>query len=265
MKKKPRPTITTDSQHQKRVGATLRTMQVLEHFAGNPHPMSAAELTRATDQNPSTAFNILRTLVSEGYLQHLAGSKLYMRGPALYRLARKFADAPHIPQAAAPLLQELASKYDVSVSLWRRDSVHHMMLLMLAEGSGAIRLHMTMGIKVPLLQGSMGRIMALEAGLPDEERHRLFSALPLARPISYRTFLGQARLAREQGWSQDDGNWHEAVASLSAPVRIADAPVEYLCTVAMFRQQHAGTARLALASDLLNLASRVAPLINPAY
>ncbi len=119
---------------------------------------------------------------------------------------------------------------------------------------------MTVGTKVPLLQGSMGRIMALEAGLPDKERKRLFEALPLSRPMSYRAFLAQARLAQERGWSFDDGNWHRAVTSLSAPVRIAEAPVEFLCTVAMFRHQHEEQEVKALALDLRTLADRVAHL-----
>ncbi len=246
------------------VGGTLKTMQVLEYFATETRPVSATEVARANGLNPSTAFNILRTLVQQGYLQHPPSTKRYARGPALYRLAHRLAESPHLPEDARPWLQALASRYDVSVSLWRRASVHGMTLLMLAEGSGAIRLHMTLGVRVPLLQGSMGRIMATEAGLPDKERRRMFEALPLSRPVSYRTFLSQARLARQRGWSFDDGHWHRSVTSMSAPVRTEGRPVEYLCTVAMFRHQHQAAALQALASELRQLAAKIAPLVAPA-
>jgi DNA-binding IclR family transcriptional regulator len=241
----------------KLVGGTVKTLQTLEYVVQKHGPVTAAEVARATRQNPSTCFNITRTLVQQGYLQPVPGTTLYILGPALHAMVRKVSEKPDMEDMARPLMQEVANRYEVMVTLWKRTADAGMTLLVVTQSDSAIRIQMTVGVKRPLLQGGMGRVMVTELNLSDTERRELFSAAPQHRPIAYSTFMAQARLARRRGWSIDDGNWHTSVTSVCVPVRVDKLPVELVCSASMFRQQHKDEALERLVGDLQEVAAKI--------
>jgi DNA-binding IclR family transcriptional regulator len=241
------------------VGGALRTMALLEFIAGTQRPVSATEIARGTGMNPSTAFNLARTLMDEGYLQLAAGTRQYLAGPSLHALTRKVAEQQGDKELARLPMQALANRFEVVVSLWRRVSRYSMMMILTAENDAATRIQVATGVKMPLLHGSLGRIMAIEGGLADAERRQVFEVVNFERPLSYRTFMAQARLAKERGWSIDDGHVRTAVTSVSVPVATGAEALEYVCTATMFRHQHEADALEQLATELRLAAKKIAP------
>lgn len=242
------------------VAGALRTMAVLEFVCTARRSVSPTEIANATRMNPSTAFNLVRTLVGAGYLQLAAGTRRYTVGPALRALSRQVIEQPQPDDLARAPMQDLANRFGVAVSLWHRVSRYSMMLLVAAQSETATRIQVSVGVKIPVLHGSIGRVMANDAGLSVAERRQIFDVVNFERPPSYRTFLAQARTAATRGWSLDDGNVRRAVTSVSVPVRLRNkAELEYVCTSTMFRHQLEGGALDELARAMMALAGLLAP------
>lgn len=240
------------------VGGALRTVAILDFVAGSHHPVSATDIARATGLNPSTAFNITKTLVASGYLQTDPGSRRYTTGAALQALSRKVAQQAQPHELARLPMQGFANRFEVVVSLWRRISRYSISMLLAAENQAATRIQVAASVRLPLLHGSMGRLMAYGGGLSDAERKDVFAVVNFERPLSYRSFMQQAKKAAEVGWSIDDGHIRSAVTSVSVPVHTGTDTLEHVCTATMFRGQYKGEGLELLAAELRKVAQRVA-------
>ncbi|MGZ5400082.1 MAG: helix-turn-helix domain-containing protein, partial [Nocardioides sp.] len=64
------------------VPAATRTLRVLAFLARQPDPVPLERITRACDLPRSTAYHLLRTMVEEGFVVHLADEARYGLGPA---------------------------------------------------------------------------------------------------------------------------------------------------------------------------------------
>lgn len=239
------------------VGGTVRTLAVLEFIASSARPVSATEIARATDLNPSTAFNITRTLAAAGYVQTTPGGRLYMIGSALQALARTVSRQEQPRELARLPMQAVANQFEVTVSLWRRTSRYTMTMLAAAENQAATQILVRVGARVPLMHGSMGRLLARRADLSDEERREVFNVVNAERPLSYRTFMRQAAEAAQRGWSIDDGHIRTAVTSVSVPVETGSSELEYVCTATMFHGQYKGDALERFVEEFKRLALKL--------
>lgn len=249
----------------KPVGAALSTLKVLRFAIEGGEPFTATECARATALNPSTCFNLVQTMVAEGFLEPVSGSKRYVVGNALRALARRIAAQAPDFSAALPLMQALADRYKVSVTLWKRRSPTRMELLLLATSNTAVNIQMPLGQRLPLLVGGMGRVMALQGGLSEEERQAAFDEIRWHRPLTYTAFMTQARQARRQGWGLDDGYMHRSVTALAVPVLgiTPHEPTVYTCSVTMFRHQYADVVLHEMARALQAVAAHVSAALQP--
>lgn len=250
----------------KRVGSAVNTMKLIRYVVGRANGgATVTEIAKATGINPSTSFNIARTLSSEGYLQWLPETKRYAVGPALADLARELNAPVRDLASLRPLMQRIATDWQLTATLWHRCSQRSMQLLMVADSESAMSIQMPVGQRLPVLLGGMGRIMALQGGLTDEQRTELFSRIQWGRPITLRSFMNQARLAQKRGFGLDEGYTHRSVTAVAVPVAPQGATtVDYVCSATMFLNQHDEAGMDALVSALQALARSAARLLGPA-
>lgn len=246
----------------KPVGGTLNTLRILRYAIEHPEPRTATEISRSLGINPSTCFNIIQTLVGEEFLEAVPNSKRYTIGAALTSLAHRLTARTRDFSPALPAMQGIADRYHATVTLWARHSPTRMELLLVATSNTAVNIQMPIGQRLPLLVGGMGRIMALEGGLTDEQRSAMFAEVSWQRPLSLSTLMAQARQAQRQGWGIDDGYMNRSVTAIAVPVRIHDKtsaePVEYVCSATMFRHQYARVALEDIAIALQGAAEQLA-------
>lgn len=246
----------------KTVGATINTMRILQHLSRSEQPIGVSAMARATGIAASTCFNILRTLATEGYVRFLPDSKTYILGDALLTLASSAARRDYLT-AVQPAMERIARAFGVTVTIWRRLSLNRMILIASADSRSALRIQMNAGHRLPLLIGGMGRILALQAGLSDQERRAMFAQLRLHRPLDYDDFIAQAEHALERGWGHDDGYSNAGVTALSVPVRFDEQPVSLVCSATMFRGQHTPDELERIAAELVGLATDLRHLVPP--
>jgi len=247
----------------KSVGAAQSALRILQFAIERPDPWTTTEAARALALNPSTCFNIVRTLVGADFLEAAAESKRYTIGATLVGLAHRLTERSRDFSAVRAPMQAMADRYKVTVTLWRRYSPARMELLVVASCNTAVNIQMPVGQRLPLLVGGMGRVMALEAGLSDEERRAAFAQVHWQRPLTYTAFMAQAREARRVGWGVDDGYMNRSVTAVGVPVRtLGGDEVEYVCSATMFRHQYANVTLGDLGKALKPISTAVAKVLS---
>ncbi|EQA98593.1 DNA-binding IclR family transcriptional regulator [Sphingobium wenxiniae] len=243
------------------VGATINTMRILRHLSRLDRPVGVSFIARDTNIVPSTCFNILRTLVNEGYVRFLPDTKTYMIGDGVIGLANVGMAHHDYLAAVQPMMERIAHSYSVTVTIWRRVSYHRMILLASAENRSALRIQMNVGHQLPLLIGGMARIMALQSDLSEDERQTMYGGLRIQRPLAYWDFIDQAKEALDRGWGIDDGYSTAGVTALAAPVRFDGPPITMVCSATMFRDQHDSATLTRIGHELIELATSVAQVV----
>ena len=83
----------------------------------NGQPVSLTEISDELEMNQATASNIINTLVSRGYLEHIGKKKGYRLGPSAYRLTNEIPYEQNLVNAAKDVMDALTAKLNESCIL----------------------------------------------------------------------------------------------------------------------------------------------------
>lgn len=239
------------------VGSVASAFRILDHLAESPRPLRLKDIAGALGLNTSTCLNILRTMAHAGVVHNDRNAKTYAPGLGLASLARAALSRDARLTAARPLMETFARKHGLTVMLWRRLALKEMVLLHVASGDDAWQVQVQVGSRAPLLQGSMGRLMATQTELTPPELRNMFETLKWDQPISFDEFMAQAEAALRRGWAADEGNFHRSMASISVPILEEDGGVTSLLSAAMFAGQYQAESSAGIVEDLRTIAERV--------
>ena len=240
----------------KLVGAVVSASKVLRFLRATQGPCTVTQITRAVQINPSTCFNILRTLIQEDFVQFDARSKTYQLSLGLVALARGALE--HSPELhlLKPRIEELSGKYRMMVAIWRRISDERMMLVSAAESDAAVRIHAQIGARSPLLLGASGRVFAAYSGMTRQVLKERFQELRLERPLDFKTYLDQLEQVRRTGWAIDDGHATPGTVTIAVPVHGLGGEVNFACAAILFNGQYDLQRTAAIAEDLQRTCGR---------
>ncbi|MFO1395511.1 MAG: helix-turn-helix domain-containing protein [Burkholderiales bacterium] len=226
------------------VRSVVQAMRILRHLAGAPQPMGVNPLARALDLSPSSCFNLLKTLTAEGFLAFDAKAKTYAIGPALGDLARRADGGTMALAVVRPRLQAMAARFRVASGLWRLTPQGRLVLLAFADSEHTTRLHMTVGQRLPMLVGAMGRCVAGHAHLSRAALAKAFAELRWERAPAFARYAREVASARTRGWALDDGDFMRGLVSVAAPVQDGAGAVRFCIANTMFQGQYgAATVR----------------------
>lgn len=80
----------------------------------NGQAISLTEVSDELELNQATAANIINTMVSRGYLEHIGKKKGYRLGPAAYRLTNEVPYGKELVNVAKDIMEELTDKLNES-------------------------------------------------------------------------------------------------------------------------------------------------------
>ena len=83
----------------------------------NGQAISLTEISDELEINQATAANIINTLVSKGYLEHIGKKKGYRLGPAAYRLTNEIPYEQDLVNVARTVMEELTAQLNESTIL----------------------------------------------------------------------------------------------------------------------------------------------------
>lgn len=212
-------------------------IRILRHLSQAGLPERSVDIARILGINPSTCFNILRTLVMEDVVDFNPLSKRYSVGLGLARLVGQLVTQGERVQFAKPLLQDLANRLRVTVTLWRRMGPDRMVIVSSAASPTDVRIDMAEGQRLPILMGASGRLFATQVDLDDEQVQEGFERIRWARPLPFPVYRDDVQLAAQRGWAVDDGYFSVGILAIAAPVYSPSGAIDFTVSAVLFRGQ----------------------------
>lgn len=186
----------------KLVGAVAQAFRVLRVLSANPERLGVSAIAREAKVNPSTAFNILRTLVVEDAVQFDEPSKSYALGRGLLSLCTRLLEQSLVQNIRADL-DRIASETNCLIGLWQVDD-GRMVLAERAVSDRAVRLDMNVKQKLPRFAGAVGRAWAAVVKPSEADLRAGFAAVRWEGQINVRTYIAEVRQAQTLGYATDN-------------------------------------------------------------
>ena len=201
-------------------GSTGKALKILEAVAASGRPISIAELSAVLRLSKPTAHRIGTVLEGLGYLEREPGSRRFVEGKRLIRLALSVLQAAAGRGARRGILQALSETIGETCNLGVM-SGNEVVYLDRVEGTWPLGLRFEAGSRVPLHCTSLGKLFL--SNLPEAQLGKTVSVLPLKR-YTENTVTDQERLIaelreiREKGYATDNQEFMSGVVCIAVPV-----------------------------------------------
>lgn len=143
-----------------RIGTVASTIAILRLLASEQQPLGVNAIARRLSLTPSSCFNILKTLCAEQILEFDEDGKTYLLASGMIGIARRALDPDGAFELIRSRVEMLAEGWSLTAGLWRNVGRRRIMLVGYAVGSVTMRIHLTVGQRLPLLIGATGRCIA---------------------------------------------------------------------------------------------------------
>ena len=248
--------------NRKAVGAVIHALRILEYLSTLPSPVRVTHVARELGMHLSTCFNILNTLVLQGYVQFSPRGKGYSISSQVANLARGAVDPKGALAAAQPEMRRIAQTHDLIITVWKRSAIDRMTLVAASESDAAVRLHLTVGHTIRLLLGSVGRVMATRVEMDRDELRQSFQNVRWNKPMDFDSFMLEAQTARAQGYAMDDAVANKGLLSIASPIITDSAYCDTVCCASMFVGTYPDATIKVIAHDLVGLCRLIAHIGN---
>ena len=179
---------------EQKLGATARSFAILEHVAGSRAPVDVLDIIASLKLPKATAYRLVDWFVTQGYLSREPGRRRLIVGPKSTNLAfgalssSMRNDTPHV------VLQRLVHILDETCNIGTLLNGEVVYLDRVEAEHWPLRLHYTIGSRVPLHCSAIGKLFLALSAAP--RRRRLLQSLDLRR-FTERTITEGARLDAE--------------------------------------------------------------------
>jgi DNA-binding IclR family transcriptional regulator len=197
----------------------LKALDTLECLARADEPVTAHQVAREIGLSRTTAYRLLSTLATRGYV---TGDKdgRYQLGLGLLRLSQTLLERLELPALAKPILRETCRLSNETVFLGIRDGTEALYIDKV-ESPQPVRLCSIAGTRNPLHTTSLGK--AILAFLSDEERITLLESVNFMRRASNSitdraALVEQLGVIRGRGYAIDDIENEDGVRCIGAPI-----------------------------------------------
>jgi DNA-binding IclR family transcriptional regulator len=202
----------------KPVGAVVAAAQVLRSLHGSERALNASEVARAAGLHRGTAYNILRTLQSEGFVGYDEATRSYSVSLHILEIAYGVLRRSGLMDLARPLMHAVSDAHGVSIYLAKVLPPSSLLLLDWVGTAFRTDLYVTVGRQYPGPAGAAGVIAAAFGKSSDAELETLFSQVRWYRKPSFADFLSRVKEARQTGFAVDRGTMFQGITQVSVPV-----------------------------------------------
>lgn len=210
-----------DDKQRNGIQSLGRAFSILEVIARHREGIGLADLSKLVGLHNSTAFHLVKTLVSLGYARQDKDSKRYRVGRPLFALAASCLDEIELVNVATPVLEDLARETGESAHFAVRmgDAV---VVIARTSGPGAFQLTDRVGVVRPAHCTALGKMIL--ASLTQEQLERFFARADL-KPSTEKSITEVPALKREieevrrSGIAFDDGEFNLEVRCVAVAVK----------------------------------------------
>ncbi|MBN2302859.1 MAG: IclR family transcriptional regulator [Anaerolineae bacterium] len=197
----------------------LRALDVLECVAGANVPLNAAEIAKSCGLSRPTAYRLLATLQSRGYVANTHHE--YSLGSKILSLSGTLLESLDLPSLTHSYLRELSEATGETVYISVLDDTEILYVNKVAS-TKAVHSNCTIGSRNYLHCSSMGK--AILAFLPPHERDTILGKIAPFKAFTPNTITDQDALQQElerirsQGYAIDDIEGEDNVRCVGAPI-----------------------------------------------
>ncbi len=182
--------------------------------------MRLSEIAREIGISRSSAFRLVQTLQTLGYLERDEETKSYHLGSRVLSLGYSFLASKDVVELARPILERLRHETDCSSHIGILDGTD-VVYVGRVPSLQTVATNITVGSRLPAYATTMGRMLL--AYRPEAEVKRLYGRLKLKRysprtPATYDELAGQLASDRARGYAISHSNFEAGIASAAAPV-----------------------------------------------
>lgn len=246
-----------DAVPEKLVGALASGLAVLRYLSAAEGRVGVTRVARDLELNASTCYNILRTLVHEGLVSFDPETKLYGLSLGLVELAKGALNHASYVRMIRPELEALMLAHNITATLWQRTSGERVVMVDHVDGRAEIRIHMSVGQRLPMFIAALGRCMAAHSGLSRAELKKRFELLRWDAPPTFEQYAAEVEKARVQGFAVDDSCYVRGITSVSSAILDGDGRPVMAISAMGIRAQMKDKEISRLAVDVKSLAGRV--------
>jgi IclR family acetate operon transcriptional repressor len=181
-------------EREHKLGVTARSFAILEHVAGSRAPVDVLDIIASLKLPKATAYRLVDWFVTQGYLSREPARRRLIIGPKLTNLAfgalssSMRHDTPHV------VLQRLVHTLNETCNIGTLLNGEVVYLDRVEAEHWPLRLHYTVGSRVPLHCSAIGKLFLALAASP--RRRRLLQSMELRR-FTDSTITDSARLETE--------------------------------------------------------------------
>lgn len=191
-----------------------RALDLLQIVVRRQEPVSLTELAAVSNLSTSTAYRLMRTLESYGFVARESSGRSYVVGDELVAMSARVLHGIDLVQIAHPLMEELVGITGETASLhlrtdWRRTCVDTV------EGIHPIRRVIEVGETLPLYMGSTGK--SILAYLDEHDRERVL-ARASEDGIDVAAVRDQLAETRQRGYMMAIGDRTPNVGGFAVPI-----------------------------------------------
>ena len=247
------------------VDSLHRGLEIVRSFRPGESFVNINELASRTGLKRTTAQRLADTLVAYDFLEYHSDTERYGPAVACLVLGHAYLSSAHIGHAAQPIMQALASEYQISVALGSRDRLS-MICLEVCHDHPKKDFPVSVGSSVPITATALGRAWLWgESGAVQGEiiqRTKTEEGEIGARTIPgvYRAFQEM----EEQGFCLSNGEWLQDISAIGTVITLQHQPSLALsCEMTGFRKskktlpkEEIGAALLDAAASIKNVLTR---------
>ncbi len=234
-------------------GTVAQTIAILRLLSTMRRPMGVNAIARELKMAPSSCFKILKQLHEEDFAQFDVDTKCYTLGSGAAIIARRALDPNNVFSLFYTALEKFAVEHDVSIGFWRRVADNRMILMGFIETQSLMRIQMSVGQRLPMMVGAVGRAFAAEMNMTQEQIEMEFAKLRWQTPPSINDFRQEVDACRQHGYAVDRNNFAAGVTTVAIVFPDAQDHLRYGISAIRFSANAREVETPAIGSALVEL------------
>jgi DNA-binding IclR family transcriptional regulator len=255
-KKRP-TTVAKTALPGKAVGAVMAAAQVLRALHESPRALSASEVARIAGLHRGTAYNILRTLQTEGFVAVDDETGTYTISLRILEMAQGALRKSGLMDLARPPMHEVADTHRVTVYLAKVREDRTLLLLDWVGAAFRTDVYVSVGRSYPSVSGASGVVIAAFSGMSKAEIEERFARVEWFRKPPVEEFLRRVDVARQNGFAIDRGDRFNGLTQVSAPILSSEWNLAMLINAVGHSHSLDDDRIDALSRDVMKIASQI--------
>jgi DNA-binding IclR family transcriptional regulator len=188
---------------------------------------SVTEISKALGMLPSKVSRMIRTLENEGFFEKNLENGKYRLGVQFFELGMAYVFNFPLRKVLRPHLEEIFKKLNFTIS-WGMLKNDKVVVVDRIQNLNIDLLTHRLGLNIPIHSTSIGKVLL--AYLPEKEQDRILRSTSLikftdATLSDQKLIKKNLKLIRERGFSTDEGETHEDLNCIAAPIKNGNSEV----------------------------------------